>query len=109
MPKSYRIVFERYDKKEPKKTLLRTNLVEGEIEKATSLLDFSMGHTKQIELIKKSGDCYLAEKLMLDEDNRICPDCQGKLMVLSRLLNHFQIFSKCAIFPVFRRTKPSDI
>ena len=29
--------------------------------------------------------------------------------VLSRLLNHFQIFSKCAIFPVFRRTKPSDI
>lgn len=84
MPKSYRIVFESYDKKAPKKTLVRTNLVEGAIEKSTSLLDFSMGHTKQIELIKKSGDCYLAEKLMLDEDNRICPDCEGKLMKLGK-------------------------
>ena len=78
MTKSYRIVFESYDKKAPRKTLVRTNLVEGEIEKATSLLDFSMGHTKQIELIKKSSDCYLAEKLMLDGDRRTCPDCQAK-------------------------------
>ncbi|CAO5682850.1 MAG: hypothetical protein HEEMFOPI_00778 [Holosporales bacterium] len=59
MAECYRIIFESYDDKSPKKTLTRKSLIDGKIEKPTSILDFSMSYKKQIELLQKSENCYL--------------------------------------------------
>ena len=89
MAECYRIIFESYDDKSPKKTLTRKSLIDGKIEKPTSILDFSISHKKQIELLQKSGDSYLEEKLKLGELCRTCSHCQGDLTKLGKNTSTF--------------------
>lgn len=79
-----RVVFESYDEKAPKKTLKREVLLEETIEKEISILDFSMNHAKQIDLLKKVGDSYLTLKVELNSDRDCCATCQGKLMKVGK-------------------------
>lgn len=84
MGNCYRVVFESYDEKAPKKTLKREVLLEETIEKEISILDFSMNHAKQIDLLKKVGDSYLTLKVELNSDRDCCATCQGKLMKVGK-------------------------
>lgn len=54
MTKGYRVIFESYDYSNPSQSLTSTIVSEGSINKPTSLMDFSMGIDKQIELIKSA-------------------------------------------------------
>ncbi len=79
MTKGYRVIFESYDHSNPSATLTTTIVSEGCIEKPTSLMDFSMGIDKQIDLIKSTQNCFLGEKALLLTTLTICPCCEGKL------------------------------
>ena len=57
MDKGYRVTFETFDLKNPDKILDKSSLFEGEINKPTNCLDFSIPHEKQINLWKCNVVC----------------------------------------------------
>jgi hypothetical protein len=89
MTNSYRIVFESFEPRKPKKTISRTILLEDSISKPTSLFDLSMGLEKQVSLIQGAGDCLLSEKMGMLSVDKTCACCKGKL---SKHGNHISTF-----------------
>jgi hypothetical protein len=79
MSKGYRVIFESYDDSNPTLPLTKTMVSEGVLEKPTSLMDFSMGIDKQIDLIKATQNCILQEKITLLTNLTSCRCCKGKL------------------------------
>ena len=81
MKKGYRIVFQSFDKTNPEHTLTEKTLLEDTLNIPTNCFDFSMGHTKQIELIKTAQDMILNEKAeLIHKGKSKCPICNDKLI-----------------------------
>lgn len=81
MQKRYRVIFECYDAKQPKKTLSKHTVLDESIDKPTNCLDFSMGFDNQIILIQGVQDHVLSEKVgIVNADNEQCPCCENNLM-----------------------------
>ena len=80
MRKGYRIIFETFDLDNPIDVFKQSVLMQEEITKPTSCLDFSVPHEKQTGLIKKALDNILNEKAsLLNEDLECCSKCSSKL------------------------------
>jgi hypothetical protein len=79
MGQCYRVVFESYDPKDPSSPLRKTIVSEGTLHEPTSVFDFSMGLDQQIDLIKRTQDCVLEEKILLLKEGMKCPECSGEL------------------------------
>ncbi len=80
MEKSYRIIVECYDKSSPEKVISQCSVLEGEINKPTNCLDFTIGIEKQIALLQNVQDFVLFEKAsMLNQEETLCPSCNNKL------------------------------
>ena len=81
MQKRYRVIFECYDAKRPKKALSQHVVLDESIETPTNCLDFSMGFDNQILLIQNVQDHVLSEKVAaINADNEQCPCCDNNLM-----------------------------
>jgi len=82
MKKCYRVIFQIYDKSNPKKALKETCILESDITSPTNCLDFSIGMSQQMNLIQQVQDNVLNEKLIVlaeaNEENT-CPHCEKKL------------------------------
>jgi len=80
MTKGYRVLFECFDKKNPNEVLSRATVLEGEIEKPTNCLNFSMGLSSQIELIKTVQDNVIIEKIkLIYNEPKKCHKCDVNL------------------------------
>ena len=80
MRKGYRITFETLDLDNPSDVFKQSVLIQDEITKPTSCLDFSISHKEQTGLIKKALDNILNERAaLLNEDLECCPKCSSKL------------------------------
>jgi hypothetical protein len=80
MEKSYRIIVECYDKNSPEKILSQCSVLEGEINKPTNCMDFTIGIEKQISLLQNVQDYVLLEKAsLLNQEEKNCPNCNNKL------------------------------
>jgi hypothetical protein len=80
MEKSYRVIVECYNKNSPETVLSQCSVLEGDINKPTNCLDFTMGIEKQIALLQNVQDFVILEKSsLLNQDKKVCPCCEGKL------------------------------
>lgn len=80
MGKSYRVIVECYDKNSPETVLSQCSVLEGDINKPTNCLDFTMGIEKQIALLQNVQDFVILEKAsLLNQDKKTCPCCKNKL------------------------------
>ena len=80
MRKGYRIIFETLDLDNPSDIFKQSILMQDEITKPTSCLDFSISHEKQTGLIKRALDNILNERAsLLNEDLEVCPKCSSSL------------------------------
>ena len=52
LTKCYRVLFQTYDKSKPSETLTEESVLESDITSPTNCLDFSIGMSKQLKLIK---------------------------------------------------------
>ena len=76
--KAYRVTFETYNVNEPSIVLNRSIIMEDTLTPPTNLLNFSISHVKQIELLQKSLDCIVSEKVkLLNQDKTLCSECKG--------------------------------
>ena len=81
MAKAYRIIFETFDLTEPKKILRQETLLKEQISKPTDILDFSLNHYDQIQLLKSALDNILPEKAaLINSDLGSCPSCSGEII-----------------------------
>ena len=80
MKNAYRVIVECYDKSSPEKVLSQYSVLEGEINKPTNCMDFTIGVEKQISLIQNVQDRILLEKAsLLNQEKKRCPLCENKL------------------------------
>jgi hypothetical protein len=80
MEKAYRVIVECYDKNSPKEVLSQCSVLEGDINKPTNCMDFTIGIEKQISLLQNVQDYVLLEKtLLLNQEEKNCPNCTIKL------------------------------
>lgn len=82
MSKAYRVVFQTYDKSNPKEVLSESCISESDISLAITCLDFGIEMSNQIELIQKIQDNILAKQTSEYDRSRIkqeCPTCNKKL------------------------------
>lgn len=80
MEKAYRIIVECYDKNSPKKVLSQCSVLEGDINKPTNCMDFTIGIERQIALLQNVQDYVLLEKAsLLNQEEKMCPCCNIKL------------------------------
>jgi hypothetical protein len=80
MEKAYRIIVECYDKNSPKKVISQCSVLEGDINKPTNCMDFTIGIEKQIALLQNVQDYVLLEKAsLLNQEEKMCPCCTIKL------------------------------
>jgi len=81
MIKAYRIIFETIDLAEPKKILRQETLLEDKLSKPTNILDFSLNHSDQIQLLKSALDNIMLEKAaLINSDLDSCPSCSGEII-----------------------------
>jgi len=80
MRMAYRIIVEYYDKSSPNKTLSQCSVLEGDINKPTNCMDFTIGIEQQIALLQNVQDSVLLEKSsLINQDETMCPCCDNKL------------------------------
>ena len=80
MGKSYRVIVECYDKHSPETVLSQCSVLEGDINKPTNCMDFTMGIEKQISLLQNVQDFVILEKAsLLNQDKKTCPCCENNL------------------------------
>ena len=72
MEKAYRIIVECYDKNSPKKVISQCSVLEGDINKPTNCMDFTIGIEKQISLLQNVQDYVLLEKASLLNQEKKC-------------------------------------
>lgn len=71
MGKSYRVIVECYDKNSPETVLSQCSVLEGDINKPTNCMDFTMGIEKQIALLQNVQDFVILEKAyLLNQDKK---------------------------------------
>ncbi|MEN8904333.1 MAG: hypothetical protein ABF289_00070 [Clostridiales bacterium] len=80
MTKNYRIIVEIYYQNNPLETISKEEIIQGELNKPSNCLDFSMGLDNQIVLIQGVQDKILKEKIqLLSSEQQICPICKINL------------------------------
>ena len=80
MEKSYRVIVECYDKNSPETVLSQCSVLEGDINKPTNCMDFTLGIEKQIALLQNVQDYVILEKAsLLNQDKKTCPFCKNTL------------------------------
>ena len=85
MEKGYRVIIESYDKNSPKNAISQCYVLEGDINKPTNCLDFTIGIEKQIALLQNVQDYVLLEKAsLLNQEEKMCPCCNNKLAKFGR-------------------------
>jgi len=81
MAKGYRILFQSFDQAEPDVVITEQTLLEDTLNAPTNCFDFSMSHSKQIELIQTAQDSILNEKSkLIHQEKEKCPECNKKLI-----------------------------
>lgn len=82
MEKSYRVIVECYDKNSPETVLSQCSVLEGDINKPTNCMDFTLGIEKQIALLQNVQDYVILEKAsLLNQDKKsILSNFPGKLI-----------------------------
>jgi transposase-like protein len=82
MTKCYRVLFQTYDKSQPNEILTEKSVLESDITTPTNCLDFSIGMSKQLKLVKDIQSNVLQEKVNLLSDQKVssqCPKCDKNL------------------------------
>jgi hypothetical protein len=80
MKNAYRVIVECYDKSSPETVLSQYAVLEGDINKPTNCMDFTIGIEKQISLIQNVQDRILLEKSsLINQEKKRCPLCENKL------------------------------
>ena len=80
MEKAYRVIVECYDKNSPKNVVSQCSVLEGDINKPTNCMDFTIGIEKQIALLQRVQDYVLLEKAsLLNQEEKMCPSCNNRL------------------------------
>ncbi len=90
MNKRYRIVFQTLDALDSEDVITEKVIMEDKIEAPQNCFDFSIGHSKQIDLLQAAQDQILNEKLkMLHQETTECPTCHIKLMKFGKQKSTF--------------------
>lgn len=90
MEKTFRIIYQTLDKKNPEVVLRQETLLSGDIIKPTNCLDLSITHEEQISLLQKTVDHILVEKSeLINQDIVDCPDCHATLTKLGKRVSTF--------------------
>ena len=90
MAKGYRIVFQSFDQDEPDVILTEQRLLEDILNMPSNCFDFSMGHSKQIELIQTAQDAILNEKSkLIHQEKDKCPECNKNLIKFGKQKSTF--------------------